>query len=229
MSPQRRSALSPVSAGRFLSLRRTLTTPARPRPVDPGVVSQSRPRRRPRRLATFRRFDDQRLVDDHQGLGGRRWNLHDQGCCAESDRQVHCCQVHRIFVKAVGAKSAAVLPGLTKADATALAAKINTAGMATATTFHLHLRLVDHQGLGGRRWNLHDQSRCAESDRQADCCQVHRVFAESGWREVCCGVARTDRSRCDCTGRQDQQGRRGHSDDVPPHCHRRRPQRRRQP
>ncbi|MBK5333118.1 MAG: hypothetical protein JJD93_14175, partial [Ilumatobacteraceae bacterium] len=40
-------------------------------------------------------------------------------------------------LKAVGAKTAAVLPGLTKADATALAAKINTAGVATATTFHL--------------------------------------------------------------------------------------------
>ena len=40
-------------------------------------------------------------------------------------------------VKVVGAKFAAVLPGLTKADATALAAKINTAGAATATTFHL--------------------------------------------------------------------------------------------
>ena len=39
--------------------------------------------------------------------------------------------------KAVGAKTAAVLPGLTKADATAMAAKINTAGVATATTFHL--------------------------------------------------------------------------------------------
>ena len=40
-------------------------------------------------------------------------------------------------LKAVGAKTAAVLPGLTKADATALAAKINKAGVATATTFHL--------------------------------------------------------------------------------------------
>jgi uncharacterized membrane protein len=40
-------------------------------------------------------------------------------------------------IKVVGAKFAAVLPGLTKADATALAAKINTAGVATATTFHL--------------------------------------------------------------------------------------------
>ena len=40
-------------------------------------------------------------------------------------------------IKAVGAKFAAVLPGLTKADATALAAKINTAGVANATTFHL--------------------------------------------------------------------------------------------
>ena len=40
-------------------------------------------------------------------------------------------------LKAVGAKTAAVLPGLTKADATAMAAKINTAGVATATTFHL--------------------------------------------------------------------------------------------
>jgi SPOR domain len=40
-------------------------------------------------------------------------------------------------IKVVGAKFAAVLPGLTKADATALAAKINTAGVATATTFQL--------------------------------------------------------------------------------------------
>ena len=40
-------------------------------------------------------------------------------------------------LKVVGAKTAAVLPGLTKADATALAAKINKAGVATATTFHL--------------------------------------------------------------------------------------------
>jgi cell division septation protein DedD len=40
-------------------------------------------------------------------------------------------------LKAVGAKTAAVLPGLTNADATALAAKINKAGVATATTFHL--------------------------------------------------------------------------------------------
>jgi hypothetical protein len=40
-------------------------------------------------------------------------------------------------LKAVGAKTAAVLPGLTKADATAMAAKINTAGVAKATTFHL--------------------------------------------------------------------------------------------
>ena len=40
-------------------------------------------------------------------------------------------------LKAVGAKTAAVLPGLTKADATATAAKINTAGVANATTFHL--------------------------------------------------------------------------------------------
>jgi uncharacterized membrane protein len=40
-------------------------------------------------------------------------------------------------IKVVGAKFAAVLPGLTKADATALAAKINTAGVANATTFHL--------------------------------------------------------------------------------------------
>jgi len=40
-------------------------------------------------------------------------------------------------LKAVGAKTAAVLPGLTKADATAMAGKINTAGVANATTFHL--------------------------------------------------------------------------------------------
>jgi GGDEF domain-containing protein len=40
-------------------------------------------------------------------------------------------------IKVVGAKFAAVLPGVTKADATALAAKINKAGVATATTFHL--------------------------------------------------------------------------------------------
>jgi hypothetical protein len=40
-------------------------------------------------------------------------------------------------IKVVGAKFAAVMPGLTKADATALAAKINTAGVANATTFHL--------------------------------------------------------------------------------------------
>jgi cell division septation protein DedD len=40
-------------------------------------------------------------------------------------------------LKAVGAKTAAVLPGLTKADATAMSAKINKAGVATATTFHL--------------------------------------------------------------------------------------------
>ena len=40
-------------------------------------------------------------------------------------------------IKVVGAKFAAVLPGLTKADATALAAKINQAGVATATVFHL--------------------------------------------------------------------------------------------
>ena len=40
-------------------------------------------------------------------------------------------------IKVVGAKFAAVLPGLTKADATALAAKINQAGVATATIFQL--------------------------------------------------------------------------------------------
>jgi hypothetical protein len=40
-------------------------------------------------------------------------------------------------IKVVGAKFAAVLPGLTNAEATALAAKINKAGVATATTFHL--------------------------------------------------------------------------------------------
>jgi hypothetical protein len=40
-------------------------------------------------------------------------------------------------LKAVGAKTAAVLPGLTQADATAMAAKINKAGVANATTFHL--------------------------------------------------------------------------------------------
>ncbi len=40
-------------------------------------------------------------------------------------------------IKAVGAKFAAVLPGLTNAEATAMATKINTAGVATATTFRL--------------------------------------------------------------------------------------------
>ena len=40
-------------------------------------------------------------------------------------------------IKATGAKFAAVLPGLTKADATAMAAKINSGGVAKATTFHL--------------------------------------------------------------------------------------------
>jgi cell division septation protein DedD len=40
-------------------------------------------------------------------------------------------------IKVVGAKFAAVLPGLTNTAATTLAAKINTAGTATATTFHL--------------------------------------------------------------------------------------------
>ena len=40
-------------------------------------------------------------------------------------------------LKAVGAKTAAVLPGLTKAAATAMAAKINTAGVAKATTFQV--------------------------------------------------------------------------------------------
>ena len=40
-------------------------------------------------------------------------------------------------LKAVGAKTAVVLPGLTKAEATAMAAKINTAGVAKATIFQL--------------------------------------------------------------------------------------------
>ena len=40
-------------------------------------------------------------------------------------------------IKIVGAKFAAVLPGFTNAEATALAASINTAGIATATVFHL--------------------------------------------------------------------------------------------
>lgn len=40
-------------------------------------------------------------------------------------------------LKAVGAKTAVVLPGLTKAEATAMAAKINTAGVAKATIFQV--------------------------------------------------------------------------------------------
>jgi hypothetical protein len=53
-------------------------------------------------------------------------------------------------IKVVGAKFAAVLPGLTKADATALAAKINTAGAATATTFHLtSATATDWEVVGG--------------------------------------------------------------------------------
>ena len=53
-------------------------------------------------------------------------------------------------IKVVGAKFAAVLPGLTKADATALAAKINTAGTATATTFHLtSATTTDWEVVGG--------------------------------------------------------------------------------
>ena len=40
-------------------------------------------------------------------------------------------------IKIVGAKFAAVLPGLTNAAATAMAAKINAAGVAAATVFHL--------------------------------------------------------------------------------------------
>jgi uncharacterized membrane protein len=53
-------------------------------------------------------------------------------------------------IKVVGAKFAAVLPGLTKADATALAAKINTAGAATATTFHLtSATTTDWEVVGG--------------------------------------------------------------------------------
>jgi hypothetical protein len=53
-------------------------------------------------------------------------------------------------IKATGAKFAAVLPGLTKADATSMAAKINTAGVASATTFHLtSSTTTDYEVVGG--------------------------------------------------------------------------------
>ena len=109
-------------------------------------------------------------------------------------------------IKVVGAKFAAVLPGLTKADATALAAKINTAGVANATTFHLTsssttttttttTTVVDSSATNYEVVDgiFSTKTRRPSQDRQIDCGQVHQLHDQTDPG----GVRR-------CEGRADQ-------------------------
>ena len=116
-------------------------------------------------------------------------------------------------IKIVGAKFAAVLPGLTKADAAALAAKINTAGAATATTFHLtSATATDWEVVGGIFTTKTAAQKQIDKLAAAKFTGFSIKTVGAKFAAVLPGLTKADADRAGC---QDQHSRRRQRDDVP--------------
>ena len=132
-SPTTTLGTVPALAPTLPSVHPTATTPAETTPLIPAPATvATSPPTLPQPVSTSSSASSS--TTDYEVVGG----IFTTKTAAQSQiDKLTAATLTGFSIKDVGAKFAAVLPGLSKADATALAAKINKTGAAKATIFHV--------------------------------------------------------------------------------------------